>query len=150
MCLITEQKVAKIAEEDTIVYKEVILLGDEKCMSSIQGFEYEFDKLYTSVTLSPKSIIGLRFADDFTMHDPRVADYYFLDKIVIYDKGEIVTDNECCDYVVISKGFHAYTNFERDKDSNVKCIIPKGSEYFEDATGLIVSNRIIIKEIIKN
>jgi len=149
MCLITEQKKAKIAEEDITVYKEVII-GDEKCMSPIHGFEYKFNKLYTSATLRPKSIIGLRFADDFSIHDIRTGVYYFSDKKVNIAGGEVVIDNKCCDYVVISKGFHAYTNFERDKDINVKCIIPKGSEYFEDATGLIVSNQIIIKEIIKN
>ena len=148
MCLITEQKVAQIAEEDIIVYKDVIL-GDEKCMSPVHGFKYKFNRLYTSATLRPKSIIGLKFADDFSMHDLRVGSYYFSDKKVNVARGEIVTDNKCCDYVVISKGFHSFKTKDRSY-YNVICIIPKDSEYFEDATGLIVSNQIIIKEIIKN
>lgn len=147
MCLITEQKVAQIAKEDIIVYKNVIL-GDEKCMSPIHGFKYKFNKLYTSATLRPKSIIGLKFADDFSIYDLRVGSYYFLDKKVNVARGEIIIDNKCCNYVVISKGFHSFKTKYRSH-YNVICIIPKGSEYFEDETGLIVSNKIIIKEIIK-
>ncbi len=65
---------------------------------------------------------------------------------------------EMHDLKSFGKGFHSIATEERTlsyKDElypvypqcNVfSCIIPKGSEIYRDATGLIISNKLIIKE----
>lgn len=56
---------------------------------------------------------------------------------------------------MIEKGFHSFINiamakFDGDGRSIVKCIIPKGAKYFINSDHKErVSNKIIIKEIIK-
>lgn len=58
--------------------------------------------------------------------------------------------------LIIAGGFHAAKNAERLQQnlgySNAitEFIIPKGAKYFEDKTGLIVSNKIIFKCIIED
>ena len=55
--------------------------------------------------------------------------------------------------IYIRKGFHSYaikdriTNLIQSMEKVVECVIPKGSRYVLDDTGLCVSNRIIIKGI---
>ena len=50
-----------------------------------------------------------------------------------------------------AQGFHSALSKKRFKElaycnsSIYKCVIPKGSEYYENLSGLIVSNQIIIK-----
>lgn len=52
--------------------------------------------------------------------------------------------------ICIGPGYHACTTIERTEklasDPIYECTIPKGSEYYLDATGLIVSNQIIINK----
>ncbi len=53
--------------------------------------------------------------------------------------------------VSYAQGFHSALSKKRFKElaycnsSIYKCVIPKGSEYYENLSGLIVSNQIIIK-----
>lgn len=141
MCLITKQKKAKIAKKDITVYKKVNLYSD-KITSEVRKFEYEIEKEYTTV-LTPKSIAGLSIGTDFTMYDEAVNKAYPISSLYEYVIPSNVNLN------VISEGFHAFKRKDRCY-YNAICTIPKGSEYFEDATGLIVSNQIIIKEIITN
>lgn len=156
MCLITRQEKAKIAKKDIEVYKEVIEVYKEVEIyssiinsnsniinSKVQGFQYIIGKKY-STELAPKSISGLRIGIDFKVQDEIVSRIY---SQICYAYGHIIITND--NIKVISKGFHSFKTKNRSH-YNAICIIPKGSEYFEDETGLIVSNQIIIKRIIKN
>ena len=142
MCLITEQKKAKIAKKDIKVYKEVEIYSNI-ISSMVQGFQYIIGKKY-STELTPKPVSGLRIGIDFKVQDEIVAMAY---PQVFCAYGYRITTND--NIKVISEGFHSFKTKARSY-YNAICIIPKGSEYFEDKTGLIVSNQIIIKEIIKN
>ena len=53
----------------------------------------------------------------------------------------------------IAEGFHSAKTLKRLINNLsyyriFKCIIPKGSEYIEDNSGCIISNQIIISEIV--
>lgn len=74
----------------------------------------------------------------FTYYDDKVYDCY-----ASIDRSTLVE---------VSKGFHAFADEARldaeswssDRRQKVKCLIPKGSEVFEDLTGLIVSNQMML------
>ena len=133
MCLITEQKRAKRIKEDMIVYKILTLDGSVLRSKYMWNFIYEIGKEYkTKITKQPYN--------NHILFDTYVSSHYFYEAI-----------NENYLYAV-EKGFHSCLQKERAafhkiKDDKVfKCIVPKGSLVFKDATGLIVSNRIIIQE----
>jgi len=73
---------------------------------------------------------------------------YFVYKLGKIYKRKMIVDNDNID-----TGFHSYSNkcaINRFRDDIifVKCIIPKGSEYYYNPSWCeYVSNRIIIKEI---
>jgi len=133
MCLITEQKEPFVAKEDITVYKTVeIDKGDKKGVYSSYygGFYYEFGKLYQDEMEADNSF-----------------ESYF-GNIVIQVYGDYSLDK----YTHVHRAFHSMI-FERLAFSNryltiVECTIPKGSLYYEDKTGLIASNQIIINKII--
>lgn len=59
--------------------------------------------------------------------------------------------------ISISRGLHTVSTFQRAKEvvnfeyeecSIAECTIPKGAEYYEDLTGLLVSNQLRIDRII--
>ena len=139
MCLLTYQKEPKILTEDLVVYK--ILERDFRAYT-FKHFVYKVKKLYKTVITK---IEINSYEDDFLFCDDLDQNYYEpLIKDLNYKEGEIVA---------IQKGFHSAKSVERVKQisfySNpfvVKCIIPAGSEYYEDETGLCVSNQIIIVE----
>ena len=134
-------KKAKIAKKDITVYKKLNLYSDE-ITSEVRKFEYKIGKEYTTV-LTPKPIAGLSEGIDFAIYDCAVNEAY----PGIYFSYGVIPSN--VNLNVISEGFHAFKR-EDGNPYNTICTIPKGSKYFEDATGLIVSNQIIIKEIITN
>ena len=139
MCLLTYQKEPKILTEDLVVYK--ILERDFRAYT-FKHFVYKVKKLYKTVITK---IEINSYEDDFLFCDDLDQNYYEpLIKDLNYKEGEMVA---------IQKGFHSAKSVERVKQisfySNpfvVKCIIPAGSEYYEDETGLCVSNQIIIVE----
>jgi hypothetical protein len=142
MCLVTEQLEPIILEEDKIVYKAVELIitpsPDEYVMSAYQRFRYKLGKLYSAVIAhEPKS-------------EKIYVRYYSDEQEIYYERKPSKT------LVTISTGFHGFINLETAEyyleeglEVIVECTYPKGSEYYEDATGLCVSNQIIINKIIK-
>ena len=139
MCLLTYQKEPKILTEDLVVYK--ILERDFRAYT-FKHFVYKVKKLYKTVITK---IEINSYEDDFLFCDDLDQNYYKpLIKDLNYKEGEIVA---------IQEGFHSAKSVERVKQISVysdpfivKCIIPAGSEYYEDETGLCVSNQIIIVE----
>lgn len=139
MCLITNQKEPEILKEDLIVYKVL----HENLGSPIQRFKYSKNTLYENEIEESKYP---SFADNESQN--------------FYNKRDLSMQKmlEIHDLKAFGKGFHSVTTEKRalnyknqiytiDPKYNVfSCIIPKGSEIYRDATGLIISNKLIIKE----
>ena len=117
MCLLTNNLYKYIAEKDIICYKIVYLQGKE-IISFWYDFPYELNRKYTTQVLQP----------------------------IPMPNGDIS----------IEKGFHSYRNLDTAKGDVwlslmeslviIKCIVPKGSEYYINSKEM-VSNQIIIVEI---
>ncbi len=132
MCLITNQKTYRIASEDIVTYKA--LYKNKNVISSIYKteFVYELGKEMQTVM---KKVLDRTPADHF------VGDWISVNFDSVYN-GKMIS---------IGPGFHSATIKKRalyhtcGRNSHVfKCLIPKGARYYEDGTGLIVSNRIVI------
>jgi hypothetical protein len=135
MCLITEKQSYKIAKRDIPVWKHLI-----NGSSPLMGFKYEKDVLY-------KQPIQLVTEEDFynrtewewvTPFDKVAMEHYCY-------HPDIMNPN----LIYIEIGFHSFykraISSQFDFEDIVDFIIPKGSRYYKDETGLIVSNRIILK-----
>lgn len=128
MCLVTQQQKPRITTEDMIVWK----ILTKSLMSVFFDFTWERGELYRT------EIVILDPSCSFEYYNGTAYDYY-----------------EECDKVTliqIAQGFHAFTDEEvvdaeisgLNRRVKAKCLIPAGSEVFEDATGLIVSNQMML------
>lgn len=132
MCLITEQKVALIAENDIECFKKVIIIKDS-ITSAFYNFKWEYNKIFKTKIV----VKTIKLDSKSCFYDIASSDYY-----MTHFSSELLQS--------ISEGFHSFLNvrsvgeFERLGATIVNAIIPKGSEYFVDKTGLIVSNQLII------
>lgn len=132
MCLITDQKRAFIAEKDITVYK----LLEGNMLSPYTNFTYEVGKLY-------KTTIKRELEEDRCCFDRR--DHYDISK-----KWPNWPNDSSLK--AFGRGFHAALKKERLMSNDVdtyygdiyKCIIPKGSKYYVNISGLVVSNQIIV------
>lgn len=116
MCLLTNNTYKYTAEKDIVCYK-IVNLRDKEITSYWFKFSYELNRKYTTQVLQP----------------------------IFTKNGDIR----------IEKGFHSYRNLGIAKDYIyydmfnllpeiiVKCIVPKGSEYYINSQEM-VSNKIII------
>ena len=143
MCLIVEKNIKeKIAEEDIICYKRLDVYprpdGTYRLVSLYQFFEYKLNVLYKT-TFEPKELTSK----------------------VGYESGVFYANCDATDYYstfpylllkVYQKGFHSYKKLDKinrhEEGSTVKCVIPAGTKYIEDKTGLICSEAIKIIEIL--
>ena len=139
MCWISKTPaILKIASEDIKVFK-IIEKFENNIISAYRGFEYKIGQLY-------ETEIGL--TETFSTSSIRQGFHSY--------------SNECrleqgCTYLkqpafrIMFKGT-CLDSFGCYKVSycKVNCIIPKGSQYYENDMGEIVSDKIILKEIIDN
>lgn len=137
MCLIVKKGTPiKIAEEDIVCYKKLDIYKVKdgmKLKSPYQYFVYKLGEEYrTSFGIEENIELGKNawWADSRTEYFYKL---FPLQNLMAYNQG-----------------FHSYKkdeirNWERP---NVECIIPKGSQYVEDETGLICSKSIIITKIL--
>ena len=131
MCLLTYQKQPIILSEDKIVYK---VLDNGK--APYTHFKYELNKLYNTHIMK---------SDSSVPYDDEQRLFYKKDNGKLKDG-----------VISIREGFHSFTNKEYIHTITQRygintwdiheCIIPAGSEYYEDETHLCVSNKIIIKD----
>lgn len=150
MCLITEQNKPIKIRKDRIVYKKVKLSFRQNTICSLNfgNFTYTLNKLYET------DFTFLNFDENEILAYDNIVnkayDYPFSD----YDYDYPFSDND--KLIVIAEGFHSASAIKRfdmcDKYIQnaiiVKCTIPKGSLIYKDKTGLIVSNKIIVDEIV--
>jgi hypothetical protein len=139
MCLITTQKKPSTAEEDIIVFKSLIKTNDKTATIPFQKYNYELGTLYkTKIKGSNAWLASDRIdADWLNTHHPDW--HYGTDELICLGEGYHATLTKQRAYILL--------NFA---DSYLyQCTIPKGSKYYKDATGLIVSNQIIINQIIE-
>lgn len=133
MCLVTDQKEPKIAHEDIKVYK-VLKDIDGQHFSVCHPFQWLADIINTSELNKQK------------------FENYLFNPYCDYIDSDYYEDCDKINLFVIVKGFHAFKTPERginwikscDNKNMYECIIPKGSLYYEDATGLIVSNQMML------
>lgn len=132
MCLVTNQKKAKITIEDINVFK---ILFPNTRESYCTSFEYIKDVLYSAS-------FGIR-----KINDLNTAEFWDDQANQYYRKKKYKT------IFVISEGLHSFLTEKRADRKNgysyfgekvFPATIPKGAEYYVDGTGLIVSNKLII------
>ena len=137
VCLVTEQESAKIATRDMVVFKLFNIADDGELYSPYIGYRYKAGK-QPRITLSPIDVYGCGTTYFATYFDEIAIDAY----------------EDICSIFEVREGYHSATTRSRLKDiiedepywKILKCIIPSGSSYFEDVTGLIVSSDLIIPE----
>ena len=146
MSLITRSNCVDIAEENIKVYKYVRII-DGNFHSEFNGFCYKQGVIYETELKTSETRIE--------MFDKVVTKKYIPDgmKQGSIELKKYIRNNYKC----INEGFHSSFSEERLKDKLKdilkfrknfeiqKFIIPKGSEYYKDETGLLVSNRILWK-----
>ena len=136
MCLITRQKEAKIAKENIVVYKRVVLYEASGDIVSPSRMNYQWE---LGVVQTEKLVVD--------NYPETYMGYIVLKK---YPRCMRFDNNE---YTHVHDGLHSMTKkrcdiYEREVDSRgygnatMKCIIPKGAEYYNDVTGLYVSNQL--------
>jgi hypothetical protein len=141
MCLVTFQKEPFIAQKDMIVFKTVRIMNGKLIPSIFTDFwQYVIGAL--NETKIERIYKNISFADN-------IASKYFKEKYKIPSTSDILLLGAWA----IGPGFHSYKHIARDtylygNQTLVKCTIPAGSEYFEDPTGLVVSNKIIVDKIL--
>lgn len=135
MCLITKQKKAKFTWKPITCYK-IVEVENRKIKSIFNYFEWELGTEYHTKMKVSKIVK----ADSGSFYD-NVAAVKYLDGVNL---------------ISVSKGFHSTLETKRlvdglfnDNQYIVKCVIPRFSFYFEDETGLLVSNRIKLIDFIK-
>ncbi len=134
MCLITSLKEKKTAAEDIACYKLLNKGFKDKIRSPFECFVYEMGKLYE--TDIKRSYAWNAFDSE---------DAAWLDRVF---PGWRESGGARKDLLCFGQGFHSVKVSGRlrnyDTDSIYNSTIPKGAEYYENETGLIVSNKIII------
>lgn len=140
MCWNTKKPaVLKMAEKDRAVFKVVEQI-DEKLLSNYRKFPYEIGKLYETRIGDRKAAFGrLRIEEGFHSYSNKCKWeplYAFPDTVYRVAFGNLSL--AIFDLSVIHKHVR------------VSCIIPKGSLYYENEYGEIVSDKIIIKEIVED
>ena len=135
MCLLTYQKEPIILKEDKVVWKVMEEEIAGKILTWFNNFYYTLNKLCKQ---------PINIGDTVQAFDDPQCEMY-IDRIDL--ETYILKEN----VISIDKGFHAFTDKVLARKYATykflyKCIIPAGSEYYEDETGLCVSNQIIIVE----
>ena len=145
MCLITNQQEPKVLKKDLIVYKKVIekITKPLTFSSSIQFFEWIPGVIYKSkLRKVPKhkrnECLGF---DDIVYNAYYKREYGDYFNYIFKSKKTIAID----------LGFHAALSRKRleinyfTTNKNIyKFLIPKGSLYYKDSTGLIVADTMMM------
>jgi len=133
MCTIVKKEY-KITDKDMVVYKGLTA----GMIAPVYYFKYSPHVTY-------ESPINQELQDDWSTADI-VAENSLRDNDYNPDKPHR-------DLICLGEGFHSCTTMERAIELNYstcvfRCVIPEGSIVYEDFSGLLVSNKIIIKELV--
>jgi len=138
MCLITTKRKSRVAKRDIKVWKVETLNGK----SPMQRFKYTKGRL-------EETEFGFKFKNG------RRWSVYGKTPIKYLNANHVGWDMRDSDarngLICIAEGFHAFTKKKfavKDIGNSVYLnvkpyLIPKGAEYYKDAVGMIVSNKII-------
>jgi hypothetical protein len=112
---------------------------------------FALDENHHNVLIANKDIVCYKFLDvdgDRIVSPYRKFIYNFNETYSTYHSLKVINDN-------VHEGYHSYTKLKIvvrqacNRNIIVRCIIPKGSEYYiNDYDEEYVSNNIIIKEIV--
>ena len=133
MCWVSSNAVKQIAEEDIKVFK----IGESHrgmFYSMYKDFKYQLNQLYTSCIDIESN--GYRFVGSQGFHS--------YDQSIVYLK---IFNNGIPRWEV--GAIHARLDFDTVTAGYVKaeCVIPKGSVYYENENGEIISEAIIVKQL---
>lgn len=143
MCWISKHEISKcIANKNIKCYKNFKLKDIKFKQKSI--FKFKFGK---------KKIIQLISLFEKYLYIPyKEQPFIDLKPIRIYDNIYYVENHKNI-YYRIDTGYHSYSTIEKAKgdiwvgnEIVVKCIIPKGTEYYINTNGEIVSSTIIVTD----
>jgi hypothetical protein len=143
MCLIIEKEAKlQIAQEDLIVYKEVIRMANA-CLAIFYNKKYILGELYQT---------EIEESDPYKWrpynHEESSA-YFGAGYANAVDEFSCKETLDKFNVKSFSEGFHSSEqNNISTSETIVECTIPKGSEYYINKIGLIVSNQIIINKFI--
>lgn len=152
MCLITKQAEPKIATNNIEIYKQVDRCANQEFVKSIYfDFLWELNRQYeTAINKADVVFTDIEFFDGLSCH------HYFSNEILGGGKHKQILAMKEMNLNMFNRGFHSCNSLERClkpcnsyKHSIVKGFIPKGAEYLEDETGLIVSNKLVLTEIVQ-
>ena len=141
MCLITKQQKPIKTRKDLITYKVVQYSSHFGILSTVKHFRWNLNELYKT---------NIEESKNPKYCGQRVYDAY----LEGYDAGSLDIFCEERGYKVLGQGFHCFSNrtyaceIMSLWESMAKCVIPAGSLVYKDKTGLIVSNQIIMTEIL--
>ncbi len=148
MCLITEKKGFKIAKQDIQVWK----ILDKTNTTTYRNFKYIRNVLYKQ----PIELVDEK-AYNKIRHDlfiSKICAFDEIDSKYLKDKHNWITSSLYNPSLIyIRKGLHSIESRKRAEQVGKlsfdeviqEFVIPRGSRYYTDATGLYVSNRIILK-----
>ena len=121
-------KKCRIAETDIKTFK-ILRLEKHTLCAYYQNYDYTIGKLNSVNSLE---LIGNKIFEGFHSYDLNNDCLSALEGIVVQGKEGVFLD-------YYSRADHIV---------KVECIIPKGSEYYENSLGEIVSNKLIVDKII--
>lgn len=137
MCLLTRQDKPIILREDKLVWK-ILTDNNDRANSIWCIYQYILGEInQTEIDLS----IDVNAFDEPQRIKYLNEDYKLLDGVKSIGSGfHSFTNIEEC-----NRSFNRFTKYSSLPYKIYECIIPAGSEYYEDETYLCVSNNIIIK-----
>jgi len=137
MCLVTNQQKPFVADRDIMVYKKLIKNGDDYHSPIQHLFKWKPGEVRHTPLKKVEKNKGIQ------AYDRRAAIRYYSSFSSDLLLSSLYLNKKS---IIIGSGFHAATTRERlGKDYLAKIytfVIPKGSKYYEDVTGLIVSDTI--------
>lgn len=149
MCWLSKvEKIPRTAGEDIPVYKVMWLPYEEgKFYSYYNEMEYEVRKVYSMEDFKPENAEFILFG--YSMRIDEGFHSYNKDKTKIYDRlfcWEIQGSTECFPMYSRDIILTPPTDCKYKDIVAVKCIIPKGSTYYENEYGEIVSDKIMVTD----
>lgn len=134
MCWVSSQAVKQIAEEDIKVFK----IGESHegmFCSMYKGFKYQLNQLYrNNIYINKDDDGGFIGSRGFHSYDPFIVHLDIRENEIIQwavyaGQRRLDFDTVIADYV------------------KAECVIPKGSIYYENDFGEIISEAIIVKQL---